>query len=125
MIEIVWNLYFLQALYCTACNNDISIKKKDWHVIDAILSHLEIRGGVDGNEMERITIRVMTIVRVDIKENVKLYPLKLIYTDANYVYKSTLGLGGSYLPVWMTVGAEQVIRLIQLELKRKPKCIYN
>ena len=115
-------MVFLQALQCAARMDDIIISGNEWHAAEGVILHLSIRGHEDGNERELVMTEITVTVPVMIKEELKLHKLTIVHTNADYVNQYSTG---SYLPVWMIVGAYRVLRLIKLELRRRPKYIYH
>lgn len=115
-------MMLLQALAMAACTNDIQIIGNAQRVVENIILNLSAKGSEGGIEREYTVVKVVTTVFTVIKGEVKIRKLKLVHTNAEYV---DAYLHGSYLPVWMLVGARRVLQLIKLEIRRKPKYSFN
>ena len=115
-------MVFLQALQCAARTDDIQIIGNAQRVVENIILNLSAKGSEGGIEREYTVVKVVTTVFTVIKGEVKIRKLKLVHTNAEYV---DAYLHGSYLPVWMLVGARRVLQLIKLEIRRKPKYSFN
>ena len=115
-------MVFLQALQCAARMDDIIISGNEWHAAETVILHLSVKGDIDGNELERATVKVGVMVCTVIDGEIKPHSLTIVCTDADYVNQYAYR---SYLPAWMVVGACRVLQLIKLEIKRKPKYSFN